>query len=117
MKNYNINEYKVVGIVENPFYYSIDKEPSQVGSGKLSAIVYGFEEIFDLDVYTDFLITLDKGKEFDTFSSEYKDYVEELYFVSLINNDYGSDHYRASTIKNECVVVTKTLYRTKKLIK
>ena len=54
---------------------------------------------------------LDGGKE------KYKDYVEELYFVSLINNDYGSDHYRASTIKNECVVVTKTLYRTKKLIK
>lgn len=78
LKNYKINEYKVVGIVENPFYYSIDKEPSQVGSGKLSAIVYGFEEIFDLDVYTDFLITLDKGKEFDTFSSEYKSYVENV---------------------------------------
>ena len=76
LKNYKINEYKVVGIVENPFYYSIDKEPSQVGAGKLNAIVYGFEEIFDLDVYTDFLINLDRGKEFDTFSSEYKSYVE-----------------------------------------
>ena len=54
---------------------------------------------------------LDGGKE------KYNDYVEEAYFVALINNDYGSEHYDATTIKNECVVVTKTFYRTKKLIK
>ena len=54
---------------------------------------------------------LDGGKE------KYDEYTEELYFVSNINNDYGTGHYDASTIKNECKVVTKTLYRTKKLIK
>jgi hypothetical protein len=54
---------------------------------------------------------LDGGKE------KYPEYVEELYFVSLINNDYGSNHYGANTIKNECVVVNKTFYRTKTRIK
>ncbi len=54
---------------------------------------------------------LDGGKE------KYDEYVEEPYFVAVINNDYGSNHYSASTIRNECVVVKKTFYRTKKLIK
>ena len=54
---------------------------------------------------------LDGGKE------KYDEYTEELYFVSNINNDYGTDHYDSKTIENECVVVTKTFYRTKKLLK
>ena len=54
---------------------------------------------------------LDGGKE------KYEEYYEELYFVAQINNDYGSDHYDVSTMGNECVVVNKTFYRTKKLIK
>ena len=54
---------------------------------------------------------LDGGKE------KYEEYTEEVYFVSLINNDYGSDHYRADTIKNECIVVKKPFYRTKTKIK
>lgn len=47
----------------------------------------------------------------------YSEYYEELYFVSLINKDFGSTHYNASTIEDECEVITKTFYRTKKLIK
>ena len=54
---------------------------------------------------------LDGGKE------KYPEYTEELYFVANINNDYGSNHYDASTINNECVVVKKTFYRTKNRIK
>lgn len=54
---------------------------------------------------------LDGGKE------KYSEYAEEEYFVGLINNDYGSDHYKADTIKNECIVVSKTFYRTKTKIK
>ena len=54
---------------------------------------------------------LDGGKE------KYENYYEELYFVAQINNDYGSSYYEAKNIKNECEVVQKTFYRTKKLIK
>lgn len=78
IKNYNINEYKVVGIVESPVYFSVDKEPSQVGAGKVSAIIYGQEEIFNLDVYTDIFITLDESKNLEAFSLEYKEYVESI---------------------------------------
>lgn len=54
---------------------------------------------------------LDGGKE------KYPEYYEELYLVAEINNDYGSSHYRADTIKNECKIVNKTFYRTKVKIK
>ncbi len=54
---------------------------------------------------------LDGGKE------KYDEYVEELYLVALVNNDYGSEHHSASTIQNECKVVSKTFYRTKEELK
>ena len=54
---------------------------------------------------------LDGGKE------QYPEYTEEAYFVSLVNNDYGSNHFNAATIRNECKVVSKTFYRTKTLLK
>lgn len=53
----------------------------------------------------------------DGGTEKYEEYTEELYFVSLINNDYGSDHYDAKSIKNECKVVSKTFYRVKNKIK
>lgn len=54
---------------------------------------------------------LDGGKE------KYDEYTEELYFISNINNDYGKDYYDAKSMNSECEVVTKTFYRTKKLVK
>ena len=54
---------------------------------------------------------LDGGKE------KYDEYTEELYFISNINNDYGTSYYEVKSMNSECVLVTKTLYRTKKLIK
>ena len=54
---------------------------------------------------------LDGGKE------KYDEYVEDAYLLALVNNDYGSDHTDVNEIKNECVLVKKTFYRTKKLIK
>ncbi len=46
----------------------------------------------------------------------YPEYYEELYFVSRVNKEFATGHYLASTIKGECDVVTKTLYRTKKKV-
>ena len=54
---------------------------------------------------------LDGGKE------KYDEYTEELYFISNINNDYGTEYYDTKSMNSECEVVTKTFYRTKKLIK
>ena len=78
IKNYNVNEFEVVGVVENSFYYSADKEPSTEGTGKLDTIIYGFNEIFNLEAYTDIEITLKKSKNLESFTKEYEDYVEDV---------------------------------------
>lgn len=41
-------------------------------------------------------------------------YGEELYIVSRVNKDFNRDYYSISSIKEECDVVQKTFYRTKK---
>ena len=83
---YSIMEYTVVGIVKNPFYISIENEPSTVGSGRLGAIIYVDESAYNLDVYTDFYITLSDTENLTSFTSAYEDYakhiVDELDFLS-----------------------------------
>ena len=54
---------------------------------------------------------IENGKE------KYPEYYEELYFVLLVNKDYGTNHFLADNIENECEVVSKTFYRTKEKIK
>ena len=45
------------------------------------------------------------------------EYYEELFFVVMVNEDYGHSHYFANTVDTDCKVVSKTFYRTKEQIK
>ena len=49
-----------------------------------------------------------KGKEV------YDNYYEELYFVSMINKDFGTNYYFANDMDDTCKVVKKKFYRSKK---
>lgn len=73
---YSVMEYTVVGIVENPFYISVESEPSTVGNGRLGAIIYTDKASYSLDVYTDFYITLSDTDDFISFTSGYEDYAK-----------------------------------------
>lgn len=75
---YSIMEYTVVGIVENPFYISVESEPSTVGNGRLGAVIYADEACYSLDVYTDFYITLSHTDSLTSFTSDYEDYAESF---------------------------------------
>lgn len=83
---YSTMEYTVVGIVENPFYISIESEPSTVGNGRLGAIIYTDEASYNLDVYTDFYITLSNTDGLISFTTAYEDhvkpFVDKLDFIS-----------------------------------
>lgn len=75
---FNTLEYTVVGVVDNPFYYSVEGERSSIGSGKTNVLVYIDESSYALDVYTDFYITLKGANSFTAFSDEYELYVESF---------------------------------------
>lgn len=75
---YNTTQYTVVGIVSNPFYFSTERESSSIGNGQVGTILYVDESNYNLDVYTDFYITLKGAKELTAFSDKYETYVEEV---------------------------------------
>lgn len=74
---YNVLEYTVVGIVENPFYFSVEKERSTIGSGTANALVYVDESSFSMDVYTDFFIKVKDSEQYTAFTDDYETYVED----------------------------------------
>lgn len=74
---YAVKEFTVVGTVSNPFYFSVEIERSNIGNGRIGAIVYVDEKDYSLDVYTDFYITLNKAQSKTAFTDDYKEYVKE----------------------------------------
>lgn len=75
---YDVKEYKVVGIVGNSFHFSMEREASNVGSGKLGTIVYVDKEAYALEEYTDFYIVADNALKMNSFASRYQDYIEKI---------------------------------------
>lgn len=75
---YKEKEFEVVGIVGNSFHFSKEREPSNVGSGKLGTIIYVDYSAYALDEYTDLYIVADRALKMSSFSTRYVDYIEEI---------------------------------------
>lgn len=69
-------EFTVVGVVASPFYFSNEREPSNVGKGRLEAVIYVADSCYDLDVYTDVYIVSAAATELLTFSDAYEEHME-----------------------------------------
>ncbi|AJS59428.1 ABC transporter permease [Paenibacillus sp. IHBB 10380] len=74
---YKTTEYKVVGIVGNPFYFSMERESSSIGNGGIGAVMYVNESNYALDTYTDFYITVSGASELTAFREDYNTTIEE----------------------------------------
>lgn len=75
---FHTTEYTVVGVVANTYYFSLEREQTQVGSGKLNAIIYADKSAFSMEVFTDLFLTVKNASALDSFSTEYKDAVKPL---------------------------------------
>jgi len=71
-------EYTVVGTVSSPYYMSIDRESTSVGSGMIQGILYLQEEAFVTDYYTAAWLWLEDAVEMHSFYDPYKDYVQQV---------------------------------------
>lgn len=72
-------EYTIVGFIYTPTYMSYELGNSDIGSGKVSYVVYGLEEDFSLPVYTNCYIELADTDKYNSYTSdEYKDIVEQV---------------------------------------
>lgn len=75
---YNFKQLNIVGVVGNTFHFSKERETTNIGNGRLGAIVYVDSKSYNLDVYTDFYITTKESVNLSSFSSAYDNYIGRI---------------------------------------
>lgn len=75
---FEILQYRVVGVVGNTFHFSMEREMTNVGSGRLGAIVYADRGIYAMDSWTDFYLTATDALQMDSFSKEYEIHTDRI---------------------------------------
>ena len=74
-----VNEaYKVVGVMNSPYYMHYERGTAEIGNGSVSSYIYIPEENFKSDIYTELFITLKGVKELDSYSEEYTNLVDDF---------------------------------------
>lgn len=63
--------YRVVGIVESPYYISFERGTSTIGSGQVDTFILIPEQDFKLEYYTDLYVTVKGARALNSFGDEY----------------------------------------------
>ena len=71
-------EYTVVGKVETPYYLSYEKGTSDIGSGKVNSFIMVSEDDFNMEVYTEALVTVKGAKELNSYEDEYFEVTDKV---------------------------------------
>ena len=71
------DSYKIVGLVETPYYLSYEFGNSSIGSGSVDGIMLIPQDDFKTEAYTEMFITAKGAKERTSFYQEYKDTVKK----------------------------------------
>ncbi len=73
------DEFKVVGMVQTPYYLSFDKGTSQIGGMSIEMYAYVKQEAFDYgDIFVDALVTVEGAKELNAFDKQYANLIEAV---------------------------------------
>lgn len=71
-----IREYKIVGIVDSPYYMNFERGTTSIGKGRVSGFFYLLEEAFDSEYYTQILVKGDIDEK--CYSEAYNDKADAL---------------------------------------
>ena len=74
---YLIKSFTVTGVAGSPLFLSMEREPSMAGNGRLGTVIYVQDRCFNMDVYTDFFITLKDTENLRAFTKPYHDFVHD----------------------------------------
>lgn len=76
-ENLKKDNYKIVGLVETPYYLSYEFGNSSIGSGSIDGIMLVPQNDFKTEAYTEMYITVKGAKEQTSFYRDYKDTVKK----------------------------------------
>lgn len=76
-ENLKKDNYKIVGLVETPYYLSYEFGNSSIGSGSIDGIMLVPQNDFKTEAYTEMYITAKGAKEQTSFYQDYKDTVKK----------------------------------------
>ncbi|MFU2418760.1 FtsX-like permease family protein [Peptacetobacter sp. AB800] len=76
-ENLKKDNYKIVGLVETPYYLSYEFGNSSIGSGSVDGIMIVPQDDFKTEAYTEMYITAKGAKEQTSFYQDYKDTVKK----------------------------------------
>ena len=71
-------EYKIVGTVISPIYFSNEKPTTTIGNGKINYYAYVLEDVVKQDVFTNIYITVKGAKEEVTNSDNYVEKIDNV---------------------------------------
>ena len=71
-------EYKIVGLVQTPYYLSFQKGNSNIGNGEIRSFIVIPQENFKSEVYTDVFLTVEGAREINSYKDEYFDLVDPI---------------------------------------
>lgn len=71
-------EYTIVGSGSSPFYLSVDRGTSTIGSGNVGGFGFILAEDFSLEVYTELYLTVEGAQSEICYSDAYTDRVDEI---------------------------------------
>ncbi|ATD55032.1 FtsX-like permease family protein [Clostridium chauvoei] len=72
------SEYKVVGVVETPYYLTYDKGKSNIGNGQVNNFIMIPNDDFISKAYTEIFLTIEGAKNVNSYNTEYFDIVDSV---------------------------------------
>ncbi len=82
--------FKVVGVVQNPWYFAYAQEISEISQRPIEAMIYADQSLLQ-DNYSHIAVKVKGANEFDMFSIEYEDFIKKT--VEALQNDYDSYYF------------------------
>lgn len=76
--NIENNNYKIVGTMISPLYFSNERPSATLGNGKVNYLIYLNENNIKQDVYTNVYLNVKAAKDEETNSKEYKKNIEKV---------------------------------------
>ncbi len=102
--------FEIVGIVTSPLYIGYERDATNIGNGKVLSNIFVLEEEFVLDYYSEMYITFDGLDDYDPFSDEYKNAVDDKKksAVTAFENSVNSRYEKLLDDANEKIQDAQT---------